>query len=449
MYMIWNLLRALSIIAAMALPAQAAGVIPFALTQQIDVNGRPIVGCKLNIYVVGTTATLQSIFSDFGLSLPLPNPLTCDATGRLPSFYLADGQVHVNLTDPGGLVLIDIPVLQVVGPSSGGGGGGSVDPNSILSTGDFKWRPTAEILGGWVKANGQTIGSATSGASGRANSDTQALFVHIWINCPNAHCPVSSGRGASGLADFNANKTIATYDMRGRQPTGRDQMEAATFAGRINPANITSGGGDGTDTPNASGGEASHTQTLSELVQHFHANTINNPAHSHSVTDPSHVHSVSDPSHTHGLSDPGHAHGVSDPTHTHGITDPAHVHSTSDPGHAHSSGVVSGLTATSTVGSVQGAAGGATGAAVTSLGINAAVTGIGINSAVTNISIIGAFTGMGISAAFTGVVVNAAVTGIGVNATTTAVSINNTSTGSSTPFNVMDPFMLGTWYVRL
>ena len=59
------------VLLAMTLPASAAGVIPFALTQQIDANGRPLIGCKLNIYVVGTTATLQSIFSDFGLTLTL------------------------------------------------------------------------------------------------------------------------------------------------------------------------------------------------------------------------------------------------------------------------------------------------------------------------------------------------------------------------------------------
>jgi hypothetical protein len=36
---------------------------------------------------------------------------------------------------------------------------------------------TSEVVTGWVKLNATTIGSATSGATQRANSDTQNLFV--------------------------------------------------------------------------------------------------------------------------------------------------------------------------------------------------------------------------------------------------------------------------------
>ena len=115
----------------------------------------------------------------------------------------------------------------------------------MASTGDIKFRATAEILAGWVKMNQTTIGSATSGASQRANNDTQNLFVYLWNNCPNTHCPVSSGRGANGLADFSANKTMTLPDMRSRMPFGRDQMEATGAAGRLLASNVTSGGGDG------------------------------------------------------------------------------------------------------------------------------------------------------------------------------------------------------------
>src|SRR5258708_6378787 len=222
-------------------PVRAAGTLPFAMQQQVDSNGRPI-QCLLNIYQTGTTATQQNIFFDFGLSQVAPNPLPCDAvTGRLPMFWLADGTVHARLTDAGGTPIIDTPVLQVLGPSSGGAGGTSIDPTSVAATGDVKWRPTNETLSGWVKLNAQTIGSATSGATGRANADTQNLFITLWNNCVNAHCPVSTGRGASGLADFTANKTIQLPDLRGRGILGRDQMEAAAPAGRLTAQNVTSG----------------------------------------------------------------------------------------------------------------------------------------------------------------------------------------------------------------
>jgi hypothetical protein len=276
---------------ALSTPAQAAGTIPFALQQQVDQNGRPI-QCFLYIYQVGTTATLQNVFTDFGLTIPGPNPLQCDAaTGRLPLFWLADGQVHARLTDAGGSPLVDVPVMQVLGPSSGGGGGGgSVDPSSIASTGDIKFRATTEILTGWVKLNGLTIGSATSGATGRANSDTQNLFVYLWNNCPNAHCAVIGGRGSSGLSDFSANKQIAVLDWRARTPVGLDDM-GTSAAGRMLASNISSGGGDGVTTPNATGGEANHVLTVAELAAHNHS--ITDPGHTHNITDPTHAHSVS------------------------------------------------------------------------------------------------------------------------------------------------------------
>lgn len=259
--------------------ANAAGVITVALVQQSDINGRPLSGALLYIYQVGTVATPQNTFSDFALTIPNPWPLPADSTGRIPMFYLADGQVHARLTDASGTVQFDYPNMQVIGPSSGGGsGGGGVDPTTVASTGDVKFRMTGEIITGWVKVNGQTIGSAVSGATGRANADTQALFTYLWANCTNAHCAVSGGRGGTALADFNANKQLTLPDLRGRVPTGLDDMGSGA-AGRILSSNVTSGGGDGPTTPMATGGEANHTVTIAEL-----------PSHTHAVTDGGHAH---------------------------------------------------------------------------------------------------------------------------------------------------------------
>jgi hypothetical protein len=248
--------------AVVAQPARAQGTIPLSLVQQFNVNGQPLAGCLVYFYVAGTVATPQNSFQDFGLTQANPNPLSCDQSGRVPLFWLANGLIHVRLTDASGVVQVDT-TMQVLGPSSGGGGGGgTIDPTTIFATGDIKFRPTSETLAGWVKMNGLTIGSATSGATGRANADTQNLFVYLWSNCHL--CSVVSGKGVSGLADFNANKQITVPDWRARGPAGLDDM-GTTAAGILQSKNISSGGGDTVTTPGATGGEAVHTLATAEL----------------------------------------------------------------------------------------------------------------------------------------------------------------------------------------
>lgn len=269
-----KLLRPLiaAVLMLLSIAARAAGTLPIVLQQQFafsgcstaaNVCGTPLSGGLLYFYIVGSVATPQNSYQDTGLTILNPWPLTLDANGRVPPFYLADGSVHVRLTDSGGVVQFDYPSMLVIGPSGGGGGGGSVDPTTIASTGDIKFRATGEILSGWVKANGQTIGSATSGATGRANADTQNLFVYLWTNCPDAHCPVLSGRGGSALADFNANKQITLLDLRGRIPYGLDDM-GASASGRLLSQNIT-GPGDTTTTPNGVAGETNHTISQAQI----------------------------------------------------------------------------------------------------------------------------------------------------------------------------------------
>jgi hypothetical protein len=148
--------------------------------------------------------------------------VTCDQGGRLPMFWLADRLIHIRLTDASGVVQVDT-TMQVLGPSSGGGGGGgTVDPTTIASTGDEKIRYDNTTISGWVRENGLTVGNATSGASERANADTQNLFVYLYNKDPNLI--VVGGRTGNALNDYNASKQITLPDMRGRAPVALADM---------------------------------------------------------------------------------------------------------------------------------------------------------------------------------------------------------------------------------
>ena len=78
----------------------------------------------------------------------------------------------------------------------------------FFTTGDAKLSIKATPDAGWVLNDGGTIGSASSGASNRANADTLALYSLIWNNINNTYAPVVGGRGSTPLADFTANKAI-------------------------------------------------------------------------------------------------------------------------------------------------------------------------------------------------------------------------------------------------
>lgn len=211
----------------------AAGTVPgFSLGTQFDLSGNLARGCKLYVVQAGTTSTPQNAYQDSGLTILHPNPLTCDGGGRLPQFFVADGTIKLRLTTSTDTSIYTGDNLLVIGASSGGGGGGSVDPTTVLATGDFKLVYNTGNLSGFVRCNGRTIGNASSGATERANADTQALFSFLYT--ANTSLVVSGGRGASAAADYAANKTLTLPDCRGRVFAGVDDMGNST-AGVLTP----------------------------------------------------------------------------------------------------------------------------------------------------------------------------------------------------------------------
>ena len=237
-----------------------AGTIPLSLTQQFNELGEPLGGGLLYIIQAGTVATPQDAFQDAALTILHPNPITLDAAGRIPQFFLDDGYIKVRLTDEDGVTQLAQDNILVIGPSAGGGGGGgaSVDPTTILQTGMLAIFYGTGAVSGFARANGRTIGAATSGATERANADTEPLYIFLWN--ADANLSVSGGRGVSGAADFAALKTLTLPDFRGRTIAGLDDM-GNSAAGRLT---ATHWGGSGI-VLGQSGGSESNTLSATHI----------------------------------------------------------------------------------------------------------------------------------------------------------------------------------------
>lgn len=298
------LIRALGAIAILlsASSAFAQGTLPLALNQQFNSSGQPLAGALLYTYVVGTVAQPQSTYQDTGLTILNQWPLTADQSGRIPMFYLANGSTHARLTDSGGNVVYDNPNILVIGPS-GGSGAASIDQTSVLSSGDLKVKYGTGPLAGYVRANGMTIGNASSSATERQNADTQNLFVYLYNTDPNLTVTggLGGGGGRSGnaLNDYNNGARIALPDWRGKTITALADMGNSPWGGYVNSyANCITGN---VTTLGSDCGLQNHTMLVGEIATHTpttNTATISGTAasaggHNHNIyfTDPGHYHS--------------------------------------------------------------------------------------------------------------------------------------------------------------
>jgi len=221
-------------------------------------DGEPLSGGLLYFFAASTT-TPQNSFQDLGLTIVNPNPLVLDASGRVPMFYLADGNIKIRLADKNGVTVIAADNILVIGPSSGGGGGGGgVDVTTVLATGDIKARYGTGTLDGFVRCNGLSIGQTGSSATELAGPKAQALYEYLWA-FPNILLD-SASKGANANADFLALKRLVLPDMRGRVIAGMDDMGAAA----ANRLTSTFFGASGIVLGNV-GGNEKHLLTIAEL----------------------------------------------------------------------------------------------------------------------------------------------------------------------------------------
>jgi microcystin-dependent protein len=243
-------------------------------------TGAVAAGAKAYFYDAGTT-TPRGVYSDNALSTLHAQPVVADGSGRFPAIYLPTGLAKARVVTSAGVLLYEHDNIDGTAPTASDPDAGTTDPELLLSTGDIIFRLQTGTRSGYVRANARTIGSASSGATERANADTQDLFEYLWNNLSDSVCPVSGGRGANAAADFAANKTIGTPDLRGRSLFGLDDM-GNSAAGRLTAATITA-----PTTPGSAGGVETVTLSVAQMPAHDHGGVTGaGSAHSHTYTIP-------------------------------------------------------------------------------------------------------------------------------------------------------------------
>ena len=249
-------------------------------------------GGALAYFYQGATTTPLTVYQDADETTPHEDPVEAASSGRWPTVFIPFCDSYdLKVTTSSGTQLY-YP-LEVPNPDPVEASEDSVDDAELFATGDWKFRSTTGTLTGYVRANGRTLGSAASGATERANADTETLYTYLWNGHANGILAVSTGRGANAAADFAANKTIALPDCRSATPMGVDDMGnsalSAGYGGSFTTGNATTGG--------SVGGANTHTLSTAESAAHTHSFSAN------TSTDGSHVHSCT-------VTDPGHIHGV-------------------------------------------------------------------------------------------------------------------------------------------
>lgn len=263
--------------------------------------GEPASGALAYFFQGGTTTPL-TVYQDAAESTPHEHPVEADGNGQWPLIFIPfTTSYDVKVTTSGGTQLyyhVEIP-----NPDPVEAAGDTVDDSELIQTGDIIFSPKTGTRTGFVRCNGRTIGSASSGATERANADTSDLYSFLYDNFSDSICAVSGGRGSNAASDFAANKALTLLDGRSGVLRGVSDM-GNTSDGLLASATFTNGSA---TTGGSWCGANTHTLTEAQLPSHTHtfsATTASDGAHTHTgTTDSGGTHS-----HTISITDPGHTH---------------------------------------------------------------------------------------------------------------------------------------------
>lgn len=267
---------------------------------EFDENGERAAGAIAYFWLAGTTTPI-TVYQDAGLSTPheqdssgaLSGDSVANSIGRWPDVWIpfSDTAYRERVTTATGSLLWDEDNITRLDPVEAASD--TVPDEATLQTGHVHFELVNTTKTGFVRLNARTIGSASSGATERANADCEDLFLYLWNNLANGQAAVSGGRGGSAAADWGANKTITLPDFRGAIPFGVDNMgngSGSYFSGNsfTHGSATTAGSALGENTVSlATGNLPSHTHAITGLT------TGSGGGHTHTAT------TSSDGSHTH------------------------------------------------------------------------------------------------------------------------------------------------------
>lgn len=210
---------------------------------------------------VGATASVNSVIQAQPLTpswqqisvtanIPiLPSPLVYGGCGNsglfLQVWYPTDATTNIDFTKPA-------LYLGTVAPTSEYETYDQI--STILDsprTGDVQatltnaWLSTSNACPfGWVFMNDGTIGSATSGATARANIDTFPLYNLIWNSVIRTWAPIVGATTGTAIGDFTANLPLYLTRALGRVFAGTLNTEVSqtfTYTAAINQTQLTVG----------------------------------------------------------------------------------------------------------------------------------------------------------------------------------------------------------------
>lgn len=140
----------------------------------------------------------------------------------------------------------------------------------VASTGDAKLTLKTSADTGWVMMDDGTIGDVGSGATTRANADTQALFTLLYNVISDANAVLYTSGGI-----------IVTRASQSNAATAWAAKCRISLNKQLGRAFIAAGAGSGLTSRSLGAyfGEETHQLTVAELAQHSHGVTDNGHTH--------------------------------------------------------------------------------------------------------------------------------------------------------------------------